>query len=113
MYEFESIRNSVFKQLSSILIILLPILLYFIPIEWMNNQPSICLFKNIFGFDCYGCGITRAIICGVQLNFKSAIEYNQMIVLVFPILIYIWIRTAISLIKSTKTTHFTKLPLRH
>jgi hypothetical protein len=102
-------RNS-YSQLSSIVILLMPILLYFIPIEWLNKQPSICLFKNIFGLDCYGCGITRAIISGVQLNLQGALEYNQMIVIVLPLLTYIWIRTVMSLIK---TTHFTKLPLRH
>ncbi len=111
MYKFESIRNSIFKHLLSILIVLTPLLLYFIPIEWVNKQPSICLFKNIFGFDCYGCGITRAIICGVQLNFKSAIEYNQMILLVFPILSYIWVKTAISLVKSSPNSHFIKVPI--
>jgi len=53
----------------------------------------------MFGFDCYGCGITRAIISGIQLNLKDALEYNKMIVIVLPLLTYIWIRTAMTLVK--------------
>jgi hypothetical protein len=98
MHEFKLEKNS-YNQLSSLAIAVMPILLYFIPIEWLNKQPSICLFKNIFGLDCYGCGITRAIISGVQLNLQGALEYNQMIVLVLPLLTYIWIKTVMSLIK--------------
>ena len=102
MQEFKLERNS-YNQLSSVVIVVMPILLYFIPIEWLNKQPTICLFKNIFGFDCYGCGITRAIISGVQLNFQSALEYNQMVVIVLPLLTYIWIRTVMTLIKYPKS----------
>ena len=98
MHEFKLERNS-YNQLSSLVIVVMPILLYFIPMEWLNKQPSICLFKNIFGFDCYGCGITRAIISGVQLNLQSALEYNHMVAIVLPLLTYIWIKTVISFIK--------------
>ena len=100
MQEFKLERNS-YNQLSSVVIVVMPILLYFIPIEWLNKQPTICLFKNIFGFDCYGCGITRAIISGIQLNLQDALEYNKMVVIVMPLLTYIWIKTVISLIKNT------------
>ena len=100
MHEFKMKRNSL-SQLSSLVIILTPFLLHFIPIEWLNKQPTICLFKIIFGFKCYGCGITRAIISGVQLNFQSALEYNEMVVIVLPLLTYIWIKTVIFLIKNT------------
>ena len=98
MHEFKMKRNS-YSQLSSIVILIMPILLYFIPVEWLNKQPTICLFKYMFGFDCYGCGITRAIISGIQLNLQGALEYNKMIVIVLPLLTYIWIRTAMTFVK--------------
>jgi len=72
--------------------LLLPFVLYFIPLEWLNKQHSICLIKNIFGIECYGCGITRAIIAGIQLNFIKAIEYNKMVIIVLPLFILEWLK---------------------
>jgi hypothetical protein len=72
--------------------IILPIILFFIPLEWLNKQHSICLIKNIFGVECYGCGITRAIISSVQLDFTKAIEYNKMVIIVLPLFIYEWFK---------------------
>jgi hypothetical protein len=72
--------------------ILLPCLLYLIPLDWLNKHHSICLIKNIFGFECFGCGITRAIVSGVQLNFIKAIEYNKLVIIVLPLFIYEWFK---------------------
>ena len=72
--------------------IILPIILFFIPLEWLNKQHSICLIKNIFGIECFGCGITRAIIAGIQLEFSKAIEYNKMVIIVLPLFIYEWFK---------------------
>ena len=72
--------------------IILPLILLFIPLEWLNKQHSICLIKNIFGIECFGCGITRAIISGIQLDFIKAFEYNKMIIIVLPLFIYEWFK---------------------
>ena len=72
--------------------IILPIILFFIPLEWLNKQHSICLIKNIFGVECFGCGIARAIIAGVQLDFTKAIEYNKIVTIVLPLFIYEWFK---------------------
>ncbi len=72
--------------------IILPYLLYIIPLDWLNKQHTICLIKNIFGVECFGCGITRAIISVVQLDFIRAIEYNKMVIIVLPLFIYEWFK---------------------
>ena len=72
--------------------IILPIILFFIPLEWLNKQHSICLIKNIFGVECFGCGITKAIVSFVQLDFIRAIEYNNMVIIVLPLFIYEWFK---------------------
>ncbi len=72
--------------------IALPFILYFIPMDWLNKQHTICLVKNIFGCECPGCGITRAIVSAVQLDVINAIEYNKTVILVLPILIYMWFK---------------------
>lgn len=90
------------KEILFLLVYLaVPMALYFVPIDWLNKQPPTCLFRNIFDFHCYGCGITRAIISGVQLDFQGAITYNRMIIVVFPLLFYVWLRRVLTLIYRT------------
>lgn len=37
-----------------------------------------CPIKLIFGFDCPGCGMTRALKSALMLDFKGAFEYHPM-----------------------------------
>ncbi|NDW19812.1 DUF2752 domain-containing protein [Dysgonomonas sp. 216] len=83
-------------------IIIFPVTLYLIPVGWLNEQHSICLFKNIFGIECFGCGITRAIVSAIQFDFVGAFNFNKLIVIVFPLLIFIWIRMLIQQLKLLK-----------
>ena len=90
---FSKIKSNNCKNITLLFAyIILPIILFFMPLEWLNKQHSICLIKNIFGVECYGCGITRAIISGVQLDFTKAIEYNKMVIIVLPLFIYEWFK---------------------
>ncbi len=76
-------------------ILLIPVALYIVPLNWLYNQHSICLFKNIAGFDCYGCGMTRAILSAMHFHFVSAFHYNKLFVIILPFLLYIWTKTLI------------------
>jgi hypothetical protein len=84
-------------RIKSIGMLLFPVALYFIPVDCLNKQHSICLFKNLFGVECYGCGITRAVISTIQFDFVSAFHYNKLIVIIFPLLVYIWLKALIQL----------------
>ena len=85
-----------------------PLLLYFIPMDWLNGQHTICLFKNLTGHECWGCGITRAVVSVVQFDFTAAFHYNKLIVIVFPLLVYEWMKINFKLItkKSIKNGKF-------
>ncbi len=109
MYRIKYLTISKQDQLSRLLIYLklvgflaFPILLYFVPVIWLNKQQSICLFKTFFDIECYGCGITRAILSAIQLDFESAYVYNHLVVVVLPIFIYIWVKMIIDIIKQIK-----------
>lgn len=52
---------------------------------------SICIWKKNFGIECIGCGITRAIIQVLKGNYHRAFELNPLVVIVFPLLLYIWL----------------------
>lgn len=77
-------------MLRKFLLLLMPIVLFFIPVHWLNGQDTICLFKNLTGSNCYGCGMTRAILSAVHFQFEAAYQYNKMFMLVLPLLIYLW-----------------------
>lgn len=51
---------------------------------------SLCIIKNLLGFSCFGCGMTRAFIYILKLDFVSAIRYNVLSVPLFVgILFYV------------------------
>jgi hypothetical protein len=59
-----------------------------------------CLFHKITGLLCPGCGITRMILAILHLDFKSAFQYNSVIFVFSPVIIYFIIRLYISWLKS-------------
>ena len=61
----------------------------------IESSHTICIIKNISSIDCFGCGITRAIIELINGNFNAAINYNFSVIIVFPMIVYIWIKTFI------------------
>ena len=73
-------------------ILVIPAILFFIPVEWLEKQPSLCLFKCITGRECYGCGMTRAVLSTLHFRFIDAFDYNKLVIIVLPLLIYIWIK---------------------
>lgn len=87
------------KRTKNIFILFLPIVIYLIPVSFFENNDSICLFKLLMGNECYGCGITRAVVNMVHFEFDKAIAYNKLIIAVFPLLLYIWFRNVIEVLK--------------
>lgn len=83
-------RTNILNITKSIGIALLPLALFFIPTSWLAQQPSLCVFKAITGHECYGCGITKAVLHFLHGDFSAAWHYNKLIVLVFPVLLYLW-----------------------
>lgn len=68
---------------------ILLIILYNIPIE--NSMESICIYKRITGKECFNCGMTRAFLSVLHLEFKAAIKYNWKVVIVFPYTVILYV----------------------
>jgi hypothetical protein len=88
--------------IKGIAVFIIPFALYFVSLNFLNQQHSICLFKNIFGKECYGCGITRAVISVIQFNFTAAWHYNKLVVAVFPLLLYLWAKYLLQIFKKLR-----------
>jgi Ni/Fe-hydrogenase subunit HybB-like protein len=57
-----------------------------------------CLSRLLFDIECWGCGMTRAVMHFHHFEFSDAIYYNMGVVLVYPLLIivwYIWVKAAL------------------
>ena len=63
-------------------IILLSIL-YLIPINNNTLLENLCIYKNIFGVECWNCGMTRAFLSILHGDFQMAIQYNKNSIIVF------------------------------
>ncbi len=48
-----------------------------------------CLFKQLTGFDCPGCGTARAIHAAAHGDFSAAFHYNPILVVAIPFCVII------------------------
>lgn len=76
----------------------IPVLLYCIPQERIMHGHSICLFRNFFGTECYGCGMTRALFSLLHFDFGAAWDYNRLVIVVAPLLLYIYLKEVVKTI---------------
>ena len=82
---------------------LLPPFVYLVPREWLVDEGhTLCLFRNVTGQECWGCGMTRALTSLAYLDFQAAWEYNRFVVVVAPLLLYIWVKWIMRLINAAK-----------
>ena len=82
---------------------MLPIIFILLVKGLVEYSPiSICLFKLFTGHECWGCGITRAFNELFNLNIQKAFEYNPRILIIAPLMLYIWIDTLKTKIKKVE-----------
>ena len=67
-----------------------------------------CLSKVLAGIECYGCGMTRAIMHLIHLDFKEAYQYNKLSFVVFPVLTFLVYQNLVKEVKYARTVYFSK-----
>lgn len=78
------------------LLAFLPFGIALAPLGWVMPEPgeqnpfTFCLFTNLTGYHCPGCGMTRAVFCFLHGRFADAWEANRLVVVVFPLLAWLW-----------------------
>lgn len=91
-----------------IILVLVPIILILIPLGSIESGPTLCVYKNITGRDCWGCGMTRAVVSGLKLEFRAAYNFNKRVVVVFPLLVYLWFKWMVQNIRTLIRRRTTK-----
>lgn len=80
------------SKLRFILILLLPVFFAAAILILTRFHLVDCIWKTLTGHECPGCGMTRAFYSLIHGDFHSAYEYNHSIIIVAPLMIYIWIK---------------------
>ena len=55
-----------------------------IPVDLLDRFPSFCIYRNLFGIRCPGCGMTHAFCAVLHGEFRAAWSYNPLVVVAFP-----------------------------
>lgn len=87
-----NIKTKKGKLIWSLLLLTMLVLLSFLYL-FLNRKYGIsipCVFYEITGFYCPGCGVTRVIFSLLQLDFMQAIYYNVLIVVLIPIFLFVY-----------------------
>ena len=70
---------------TNILLFLLLIIYYFLNRNF--GFKIVCIFHELTGLLCPGCGITRCLFSIISLDFKKAFYYNQFVFILLPFFI--------------------------
>lgn len=83
----------VITYIFNLVIVIAPLVLILLPVDYFDKGQSICLSKLIAGVECYACGMTRAIMHLIHLDFSGAWEFNKLSFIVFPMLFPLWLKS--------------------
>lgn len=109
-------REELSLRIKLTLFLILPIAFYLIPTEGIYHGHSICPIKMIFGVECPGCGMTRAVFSLMYGRIMEAVDFNKFVLLIFPIMVGYWmvdIRLMFERLRGVRLlTPYSRLPRR-
>lgn len=73
------------------LLVITPFVLWLLPADFFDEGKEICPSKVLLDIECFGCGITRAVMHFHHFEFDEALYYNLGVVWVYPFLIFLWL----------------------
>jgi hypothetical protein len=73
-----------------ILTMVAPLFLLVLPANHFDSGESLCLSVRLFDKECFGCGITRAIMHLIHFDFAAAWSYNKLSFIILPGMIMFW-----------------------
>ena len=76
------------EHLGVIFIGIIGIVLLTLPATFFDEGRTVCLSKLLLNQSCWGCGLTRACMHLLHLDFGKAAYYNKLSFVVLPILIF-------------------------
>ncbi len=72
-------------------LLIFPFVLFAMPSTFFDNTGvEMCPSKFLFDVECFGCGMTRAVMHMHHFELNEAIYYNYGIAFVYPALVFFW-----------------------
>lgn len=85
-------RDDCIKIFRKIVILSLPVIAVIVAnLAVELHFKTFCLIKLLTGHQCWGCGLTRAFAALSRFEFRQAWDYNHLIVIVVPLLMWVWV----------------------
>ncbi len=91
-----------------ILILVIITLIYLVLSQFFNIYIP-CIFNEITGLYCPGCGVTRMLISMIKLDFYQAFRYNQLLFIFSPFILFLIINYIYCTFKK-KESIYKKIP---
>jgi hypothetical protein len=87
-----SLNNRFWQWAWLILLLATPIVLWIIPAGIFDNGKVIlCPSRFLFDIECFGCGMTRAVMHMHHLEVDEAVYHNVGVLAIYPALIGVWV----------------------
>ena len=97
--------DQIATAIKAIALIAVPVALSLVPFSVVEHGPRLCLFHNLTGHDCPGCGMTRSLVALCYGDLASSFAYNRGIIIVGPLLFLLWGKEVANMAKSLFGPH--------
>ena len=83
------------------ILLLVPIVLWIVPASQFDDTGVIiCPSRFLFDIECFGCGMTRAVLHFHHFDFEEAVYHNVFILLIYPLLVVMWLYWMFNILKN-------------
>lgn len=80
-----------FTMIKLAFIVVTPVILLMLPADFFDHGESVCLSRVFFNVECFACGLTRACMHLIHLEFEEAFAYHMWSFIALPALAGFWV----------------------
>jgi Protein of unknown function (DUF2752) len=84
-------------------------LLAIIPTTMLLGLPHFCLFRDLVGVECLGCGMVRAASCMANGDIEGAAQFNRLVFVLVPLVCTVVVRDVFQLARRRRGISSTEI----